>query len=142
MRSSVPHTSLDSTLVSAHVLLEVIVTTEVLPASSTGHLCVMTGSPKSAQSPDGKKKEQTHASRWYGSIAHVASNVRRERSTCYIRRPRTCTFTFFLHTTLHHEHWCRGHTAAARLLCGVQHGHGRTQTTRTDRVLAAAAGAS
>jgi len=47
----------------------------------------------------------------------------------------------FLHTTLHHEHRCRGHTAAAGLLCEVRHGRGRTQTTRPDRALAAVAAA-
>lgn len=95
MRSSVQHIGHDLTFVYAHVLPEVIVTAKVLPASFDRTLVRCNVITQSQPEAHEKRRKQTDASRWCGSIAHAASDVRRGRNTCCIRRPRTCTSACF-----------------------------------------------
>ena len=114
------------TLVYAHVLPEVIVTAKVLPASFDRTLVRCDGIMQSQ--PEATTKKRNKLTLLVGvDRSHMPLQMFAASEALVASVDHTLVHPHvFLHTTLHHEHRCRGNTAAAGLLCEVRHGHGRS----------------
>lgn len=128
------------TLVYAHVLPEIVVTTKILPTSLDGALVRCNKKSQNLVPRKGEKKALTLL---VGvDRPHVPLQMFAAGKALVASINGTPVHPHvLLHTTLHDDHGCRRHSTPAGLLREVRHGHRRTQTTRSRSTRAAAAAA-